>query len=115
FLGSYYVLFTATAFLSDPARVAEIFRTPDLEMALYFAFFILTDPPTSPVKYRDQVVCGLLVGAVSYGVFEWIGVAYYLLAGVLVGNVWETVRRFRTHRPNSTHAGARPSTALGTP
>src|SRR6185369_5919802 len=30
FLGCYYALFTATAFLGDPGGVAEIFRSPDL-------------------------------------------------------------------------------------
>lgn len=93
FLGSYYVLFTATAFVSDPRRVAEIFRAPDLHAVLYFAFFIVTDPPTSPTKYRDQIACGLLVALVSYAVFEWVGAVYYLLAGVLAGNIWEAGRR----------------------
>jgi Na+-translocating ferredoxin:NAD+ oxidoreductase RnfD subunit len=96
FLGSYYLLFTVTAFLGDPNGVAEVFRTPDLQAVLFFAFFILTDPPTSPVKYRDQVLCGVMVAAVSYAVFEWVGAAYYLLAGVLVGNVWEAWRRVRS-------------------
>jgi Na+-translocating ferredoxin:NAD+ oxidoreductase RnfD subunit len=96
FLGAYFLLFTATAFASNPAHVAEIFIAPDLHAALFFAFFILTDPPTSPVKYRDQIVCGALVAIVSYGVFEWIGAAYFLLAGVLAGNLWEAWRRSRT-------------------
>ena len=51
------------------------------------------DPPTSPVKYRDQIVCGAIVATVGYAVFMWVGAAYYLLAGVLVGNVWEAWRR----------------------
>jgi Na+-translocating ferredoxin:NAD+ oxidoreductase RnfD subunit len=93
FLGVYFVLFTVTAFVANPLSVAEIFRTPDLEAALYFAFFILTDPPTSPAKYPDQIVCGLIVAAVSYSFFEWAGVVYYLLAGVLAGDVWEAWRR----------------------
>lgn len=63
---------------------------------LFFAFFILTDPPTSPVKYPQQIVCGVLVAGVSYAVFEFVGAAYYLLAGVLVGNVWEAWRRVRS-------------------
>ena len=95
FLGSYYLLFTVTAFLGDPRGVAEIFRTPDLHAVLFFAFFILTDPPTSPGKYRDQIVCGVIVAASSFAVFEWLGAAHYLLAGVLVGNVWEARRRAR--------------------
>ncbi len=93
FLGTYYLLFTVTAFVSDPARVSEVFRTPDLQAVLFFAFFILTDPPTSPVTYPDQLVCGVIVAVVGYAVFEWIGAVYYLLAGVLVGNVWEAWHR----------------------
>src|SRR5262249_28755670 len=48
FLGLYFLLFTSTAFFGDPGKVADIFRAPDLHAALYFAFFISTDPPTSP-------------------------------------------------------------------
>jgi len=87
FLGSYFLLFTLTAFLGDAGKVAEIFRAPDLHAALFFAFFILTDPPTSPVTYRDQLVCGVIVAVASYAVFQWVGAAYYLLVGVLVGNI----------------------------
>ena len=93
FLGAYFVLFTVTAFVSNPLPVAEILRTPDVEAALFFAFIILTDPPTSPAKSPDQIVCGLIVAVVSYAFFEWAGVVYYLLAGVLAGNVWEAWRR----------------------
>ena len=93
FLGAYFLLFTLTSFIRDPRWVAEIYRSPDLEAALFFAFIILTDPPTSPAKYPDQIVCGLIVAVVSFTLFEWAGVVYYLLAGVLVGNVWEAWRR----------------------
>ena len=93
FLGGYYFLFTVTAFLGEPRHVAEVFRTPDLQAVLFFAFFILTDPPTSPVKYSDQAVSGLIVAAASYAFFELVGAAYYLLAGVLIGNIWEAWRR----------------------
>jgi Na+-translocating ferredoxin:NAD+ oxidoreductase RnfD subunit len=93
FLGSYFFLFTVTAFLGDARKTAEIFRTPDLQAVLFFAFFILTDPPTSPVKYPGQIVCGAIVAVASYAFFEGIGAAYYLLAGVLIGNIWEAWRR----------------------
>ena len=109
FLGSYYVLFTITAFVGDPGQVVEIFRAPDLHMVLFFAFFILTDPPTSPTKYRHQIICGVIVAAVSYVAFEWIGSVYYLLAGVLVGNVWEAWRRYGF--PGTTTKRARPGRA----
>jgi Na+-translocating ferredoxin:NAD+ oxidoreductase RnfD subunit len=93
FLGCYFLLFTVTSFVGDPRRVAEIYRPPDLEAALYFAFIILTDPPTTPAKYPDQIVCGVIVAVVSFAFFEFSGVVYYLLAGMLVGNVWESWRR----------------------
>ena len=93
FLGAHFLLFTVAAFGSNPLGVAEIFRTPDAEAALYFAFIILTDPPTSPAKYPDQIVCGLIVAVVSFAFFEFAGVVYFLLAGVLAGNVWEAWRR----------------------
>jgi Na+-translocating ferredoxin:NAD+ oxidoreductase RnfD subunit len=113
FLGSYYLLFTITAFAGDPRHVAEIFRSPDLQAVLYFAFFILTDPPTAPSKYPHQFACGAIVAGTSFAVFEWIGAADYLLIAVLVGNIWETWRRTR-HRPShrsSAHRTVRDATA----
>jgi len=67
---------------------------PDLHAALFFAFFFLTDPPTSPNRYRDQIICALIVAAAGYLIFERLGAAHYLLSGVLVGNVWEAGRRY---------------------
>ena len=95
FLGVYYLLFTTTAFVGEPAQVAELFRAPDLHAALYFAFFMVTDPPTSPPRPRDQLVNGALVAVVSYAVFMVVGAVYFLLAGLLVANVWEAGRRQR--------------------
>jgi len=105
FLATYFVLFTATAYVANPLRVAQIFRTPDVEAVLYFAFFILTDPPTSPAKYRDQLVCGVIVAIASYTLFEWVGVVYYLLAGVLAGNLWEAWRRVHRRTGHSFPGG----------
>jgi Na+-translocating ferredoxin:NAD+ oxidoreductase RnfD subunit len=93
FLAAYYCFFTLTAFVGDPVGVSEVFRTPDLQAVLFFALFILTDPPTSPVRYRDQVIFATIVAVTSYVIFEWTGAVYYLLAGVLVGNGWEAWRR----------------------
>jgi Na+-translocating ferredoxin:NAD+ oxidoreductase RnfD subunit len=98
FLGTYFGLFTLTAYLGDPRILAEIFRAPDLHAALFFAFFILTDPPTSPVRYPDQIVCAVLVALGSFAIFEWVGAAYYLLAGVLIGNIWEAWHRWQFSR-----------------
>ena len=97
FLGTYFALFTITSFVADPARVVEIFRAPDAHAALFFAFFILTDPPTSPVQYADQITCALIVAIVAYALFEFVGTVSYLLIAVLVGNIWEARRRAQAH------------------
>jgi Na+-translocating ferredoxin:NAD+ oxidoreductase RnfD subunit len=93
FLGAYFGLFSATAFLGDPRHVAEIFRSPDIDAVIYFTLVILTDPPTSPPKYQGQWVFGIITALVSYAVFMIFGVAYFLLAGVLAGNIWEAWQR----------------------
>ena len=109
FLGFYYALFTLTAFWGDPGRVSEIFRAPDLHAAVFFAFFILTDPPTSPVKYWDQAVYAVITALCGYAFFQVVGAVYYLLAGVLAGNIWEAGRRWyaflRRRRPEPASVG----------
>ncbi len=98
FLGAYFLLATIAAFAGQASGVAELFRTPDLQASLFFAFFMATDPPTSPPKHRDQLVYGGIVAVVSFAVFAWIGAAYFLLAGLLVANVWEAWRRWSVRR-----------------
>ncbi|MEO5818814.1 MAG: RnfABCDGE type electron transport complex subunit D [Gemmatimonadaceae bacterium] len=98
FLGSYYTLVTLTAFVGDPAHVAELYRAPDLHAALFFAFFMVTDPPTSPPRHGDQWLYGAIVGVTSYAMYALVGAVYFLLAGLLVANVWEAWRRNATAR-----------------
>jgi len=95
FLGSYFTLATVAAFVGEPGHVAELYRAPDLHAALFLAFFMVTDPPTSPPKRVDQVVYGAIAGVASYAVFAFIGAVHFLLAGVLVANAWEAWRRLR--------------------
>ena len=64
---------------------------PVTEVTVYFA----CDPPTAPTKPRDQLVCGALIGLVSFAAFEWLGVVTYLLVGLLAGNLLEAGRRLR--------------------
>jgi enediyne biosynthesis protein E5 len=98
FLGCYFLLVTASTFVADPARVAALYRAPDLHAAAYFAFFMVTDPPTSPPRHREQLIYGAIVAVVGFAVFELIGAAYFLLAGLLVANVIEGARRWRERR-----------------
>jgi Na+-translocating ferredoxin:NAD+ oxidoreductase RnfD subunit len=105
FLATYYALFTALTFVGDPSQIAEVFRVPDVNAALFFAFFMLDDPPTSPVRYDDQVRFGLIVGACSFLGFVFLGGVYYLPLGLLFGNAWEAYRRVASrHVPHLANA-----------
>jgi Na+-translocating ferredoxin:NAD+ oxidoreductase RnfD subunit len=95
FLGAYYAVVTVTSFVGNTATVAELYRAPDVQAALFFAFFMISDPPTCPPAYRDQLIYGCIVGVVAVAAFEWIGAAYWLIAGLMAGNLWEAVRRVR--------------------
>jgi Na+-translocating ferredoxin:NAD+ oxidoreductase RnfD subunit len=118
FLGLYFLLFTLTTFVSSmpseetgstPAnatwlsamfstgRLAEIFRAPDLHMVLFFALFILTDPPTSPPRTREQIIYGVMTAVATYAFFQLVGAVYFLLAGLTLANVWEAWRRQQAH------------------
>jgi Na+-translocating ferredoxin:NAD+ oxidoreductase RnfD subunit len=114
YLCAYFLLFTVPAYVGDPRVVAEIFRPPDLHAALFFAFFFLTDPPTSPVAYRPQLFCGAIVAVAGFLIFEWVGAVHFLLSGALVGNVFETWNRGRplTFRHFVPRRGAKRAPAL---
>jgi Na+-translocating ferredoxin:NAD+ oxidoreductase RnfD subunit len=93
FLATYFTVFTAAAFVVDPAEVSEVFVAPDLLAAVFCALFMLTDPPTSPTPHRAQLVCGVVAAIFSAGTFLAAGLADYLLVGVLAGNLVDVVRR----------------------
>jgi len=106
FLGACVALLTLATFTGGGAEVRELFRPPFLQAALFFAFFMVTDPPTSPVPFRDQIWFGVAVAAASYAAYMITGGAEYLLIGILAGNMlyaaWRLVRwRRRTLQPTS--------------
>ena len=68
----------------------HILRDP---MTLFFTLFMLDDPPTSPVRYGDQVRFGLLVAVSGFVFFEVFGWLYFLPAALLVGNAFEALRK----------------------
>lgn len=93
FLGVYFALFTVAAFWRDPALVAELFRAPDANAALFFAGFMLTDPPTSPTRPRDHVAYGIIVAIAAAALYLAFGVLWFLPGALLVGNLAEAARR----------------------
>jgi Na+-translocating ferredoxin:NAD+ oxidoreductase RnfD subunit len=107
FMGAYFSLFTLVAFI-DPARVAEMFRAPFLQAALFFACFMLTDPPTSPGRDAEQVPIGILVAMTSCAA-QLLGAGQaYLLIGILLGNVALAGRRWIGDGRSGTRVGSPP-------
>ena len=105
FFAAYFAMFTIAS-VFHTSTVGEVFRTPDLQAALFFAFFMLDDPPTSPVRHEDQIVFGVIVAAVAYFILLRFGGVYFLPAGLLAGNVWESARRIVMSRVRSHGARA---------
>ncbi len=109
FLGVYFGLFTAVG-LTEPARVAEMFRPPFVQAALFLAFFMLTDPPTSPGREGDQLWLGALAAAVSCAAQLAGAGQTYLLLGLLAANAALALQRlaqdaaFRSSRPAASSA-----------
>ena len=97
FLATYVALFTMAAFVVDANYVRDGFRTPFVQMALFFGLFMVTDPPTSPVPFYDQVLFGIMVAAAGYMTYMATRGLYFLLAGILVGNavyaIWREIQR----------------------
>ena len=61
---------------------------------MFFAAFMLTDPPTSPARPRDQVWFAMLAAAISVACLAVnVGGVYYLLIGLLAANGFEGARR----------------------
>jgi Na+-translocating ferredoxin:NAD+ oxidoreductase RnfD subunit len=97
FLGAYFGLFGLAA-LGNPRGVAEMFREPFVQAALFLAFFMLTDPPTSPNRYADQVWFGLLAACAAVAA-QLLGAGQvFLLVGVLVANAVLALVRFCRRR-----------------
>jgi Na+-translocating ferredoxin:NAD+ oxidoreductase RnfD subunit len=118
FLGTSACLFTLASVQLDPAYVGDIFRPPFVNMALFFGFFMVTDPPTSPVPFGEQLLFGVIVGTISYLTYMLGHGLYYLLVGVLAGNVvyaaWREVehRMARHRRDASSVSGAVPPATI---
>ena len=92
-------------------RPRQFLRTPFIQATLFLALFMLTDPPTAPARYGEQVALGVLVAVSSLGA-QLLGAGQvYLLVGLLVGNVALAARRWMSQRQA---AARKPTTISGT-
>ncbi|WAH37611.1 RnfABCDGE type electron transport complex subunit D [Alicyclobacillus dauci] len=88
FMAVYLLIFLGFGEL-HVASAADAFRNPIINSALFLAFFMMTDPPTSPAKYTQQVGFGVITAIISCGIYLAFGGLSYLLIGLLVANLWK--------------------------
>jgi len=100
FLGTFFVLLFLMGCLNI-GSAADALRPPFINAALFFGFFMLTDPPTSPAKYNKQVKFGVfsaISGMIIYAIF---GGLTYLFVGLFIGNLYSYYQK----RSSSKAAG----------
>lgn len=90
FLFVYFVAFLVLGLLHIGSPGNPL-RTPFVNSALFMAFFMLTDPPTSPGTYGKQVIFGALTSAISVLIYMAFGGLSYLLIGLLCGNAFNAL------------------------
>jgi len=97
FLGISFAVFTVAGLLlgTDQPRVAEVFRVPFINAAIFFACLMLTDPATSPGRPGEQVRFAGVVAIASAVCFVAVEGLWYLFVGLLAGNAWFAWRRSR--------------------
>jgi enediyne biosynthesis protein E5 len=91
FLGTYFLLLLVMGSYHFGDAV-DALRTPFVSSALFLAFFMLTDPPTSPAKYTGQIGFGIITAILGAAIYAFFGGLAYLLIGLLLANAWNAWR-----------------------
>jgi Na+-translocating ferredoxin:NAD+ oxidoreductase RnfD subunit len=87
FLGTYFIILSIMWY-THIGDVPDALLPPFINATLFFAFLMLTDPPTSPAKVKDQIIFGILTAAVGTVVYAFFGGLMYFFIGLLVGNLY---------------------------
>jgi enediyne biosynthesis protein E5 len=99
FLGVYLVIMLGLG-LAHVGDTTDALRNPFINSTLFLAFFMVTDPPTSPAKYGEQVIFGFIAAIVSVIVYLIFGGLTFLLVGLLVANAWNALRLMEAEKSN---------------
>jgi Na+-translocating ferredoxin:NAD+ oxidoreductase RnfD subunit len=97
FLGTFFVLLFVMGLL-NVGNAADAFRPPFINATLFFAFFMLTDPPTSPAKNKNQVLFGILSAVTGVLVYGMFGGLTYLFIGLCIGNLYSYLHKRSTSK-----------------
>ncbi|MGG0186608.1 RnfABCDGE type electron transport complex subunit D [Bacillus rhizoplanae] len=91
FLGVYFLILLIIGIIGT-ANVGDMLRVPYINSTLFLAFFMLTDPPTSLGKYKDQVIFGIITAIASIVSYMMFGGLIFLLVGILIANGWKALK-----------------------
>jgi Na+-translocating ferredoxin:NAD+ oxidoreductase RnfD subunit len=91
FLGVSFVLLYLMNYL-NVGGVSDALRPPFINATLFFGFFMLTDPPTSPAKVKDQIIFGVLTAAAGTIIYGLFGGLMYMFIGLLIGNLYHFLK-----------------------
>ena len=97
FLGTSFVLLALMGHFNIGDAV-DALRPPFINATLFFGFFMLTDPPTSPAKDKDQVIFGFLTAAAGTIIYAVFGGLIYLFIGLCLGNLFAYLKKRSTSK-----------------
>ncbi len=87
FLGTYAALVAVFALLAGQDLLVRLVLETFASGAPFFAFFMLTDPATSPQAGRELAAYGVLVALLAFAFRFVVSPVLFLLAALLVANV----------------------------
>jgi Na+-translocating ferredoxin:NAD+ oxidoreductase RnfD subunit len=108
FLGTYLILMFIMGIL-NVGDASDALRPPFINAALFFAFFMLTDPPTSPAKVKDQAIFGILAAVMGTAFYGFFGGLMYLFIGLFIANLYHLLKAslsLQAAKRNAKAAGA---------
>ncbi|NBD25006.1 RnfABCDGE type electron transport complex subunit D [Paenibacillus glycinis] len=98
FFGTYFLIMLVMG-MFHVGDASDAWRAPFINGALFFGFFMMTDPPTSPAKAMDQVIYGVIIGTAGAVVYSIFGGLIYFFIGQLAGNLYYFLKvRWPNHK-----------------
>jgi hypothetical protein len=97
FLSAYYGAYLLVAII-DRHHASESFRSPISNAIVFFALFMLSDPPTAPVAIPAQIIYGVLVAATAVMLELTSHSQTFLLVALCAGNLYAAASRIRRIR-----------------
>jgi enediyne biosynthesis protein E5 len=90
FIGIYFLTILIMG-IYHIGQAGELYLNPFINSVLFLAFFMVTDPPTSPVKYTGQIVFGGSAAIISILFNTFIGGLSFLFVGLLALNCFNAI------------------------